>query len=71
MLHAICLEFFYIWFDIRTLITRDIDIAKKTLLPGVLRRIPNIESGDIATRFEVGTIELCTGTMIVKILRIL
>jgi hypothetical protein len=69
MPHTLLLEFCYIWLDISTLIARYIDIAKKTLLPGVLWWIADVEYGDIATGLEVRAIDLSTGTMIVKIPR--
>jgi hypothetical protein len=65
------LELGYIWFYIGAFVFDHMDsFSEESLSPGVLWSVPDVHRLDIATRLDIRTVDLGTGTMIKKILRI-
>ena len=71
MFDSFRLELGYIWLDIGAFVFHHMDsVSEESLFPGVLRSIPDIYRLYIATRLDIGSVDLGTSAMIKKILRI-
>ena len=71
MFDSVLFQSLYVWFDIRPFIFDYMDsISEESLFPRVLWMIPDVECIDIPTRLDVGAVDLSTGTVVIKISRI-
>ncbi len=72
MFDSFSLEFGYVWFDIGAFVFYHMDsVSEESLFPGVLRVVPDIHRLDVATRLDVGSVDLGTRPVIKKISRVL
>jgi hypothetical protein len=72
VLDAFCLELGYVWLDIGAFVFDHMDtISEESFFPGVLRIVPDIHRLDIATRLDIGSVDLGTRPVIKKISRVL
>ena len=69
---SILFQFLDIWFYVCPFIFYYVDtITEESLFPGILWMIADVECINIATRLDIRTVYLSTGTVIVEISRIL